>query len=125
VSEVIRCAFYERQPAEGGGYRYRRVRLRTPDAAGSLPTTFDTPTVGDLVWLWEEGETEPRGCAYVVVSRGWSHPAWGSMNWPHGASRPTSGTWLDVVVEHEPDGLFADEADEDEDEDEDNEEEDR
>lgn len=92
----VRCSFAVRVAVDGG-YRYDRVSLGGYHGDGSLHTEHP-PVAGDVIHLWSANEGDPRG-TFVVVARQWSHPSWGSFNWPHIETRPKVGPMLDVIVE--------------------------
>lgn len=108
-----RCNFYVRTPAPAGGWRYEPFSIANPTGS-SLPLTHP-PAIGDLIWLWDS--QKQAGGHHRVIDRAWNHPAWGSMDWPHGDAAPRQGPILDLIVEPAV-GLFVDEVSEpDEDED--------
>lgn len=96
----VRCWFYERVAADGGGWHYDRIARRGPDGADAL-VTATPPAVGDSVYL--------PGGMFRVVERSWLYSAWGSVDWPYGEPEPVVGPMLDCVVERCA-GLFVDEV---------------
>lgn len=100
----VRCAFYIRSPAsKPGKYQYLNVDIESWGGYG-LPTPHP-PAVGDLVNL--------NGKTFRVIERAWSHPQYGSADWPRGEPQARQGPQLDVVVEHAV-GVFADDVEDDE-----------
>jgi hypothetical protein len=109
----VRCSFYARTPADGGGWYYDRIDISGYQGKGYVVTNWP-PAVGDSLFLDDQSNRERSG-NYRVVERSWMHSSWGSPDWPYNETGPRVGPMLDCIVELY-DGPFVDEVTRTEDE---------
>jgi len=102
----VRCTFYAKTPAPGGGYYYRNISLRGWEDGPLI--TFHPPAIGDLIWLTDADRTAASG-TWRVTGRDWLLNDYGSMNWPYGEQHPVKGPMLTIIVEPA-EGLFVDQV---------------
>lgn len=98
----VDCHFYVRVPVEGG-FRYDSVNLQTPVMNSALRTPHP-PVVGDQIFLYDKADDGHKG-EFRVLGRSWTHPTFGSANWPYREEEPVEPPLLYLLVEPV-DGLF-------------------
>ncbi|MFB7359651.1 hypothetical protein [Streptomyces gardneri] len=93
-----RCTFHVRiqVSADPVAYRYEPVYV-VAGAQDSIGLRMPTPpSVGDLIWLVDEGEKHTG--THRVVERSWNPSSRGSVDWPWDAAHPKVGPLLQLIV---------------------------
>ncbi|MFH8483167.1 hypothetical protein [Streptomyces sp. NPDC018055] len=106
-----RCTFYVRTSVTEDPPTYNYDQAYLPNGYAHL---VYPPAVGDLVYLRDtrdrkEADGPFHTGAHRVIERAWTHPAYGSADWPWGEPHPQVGPILDLIVVKD-EGPFRNEA---------------
>jgi hypothetical protein len=106
MSELPRCSFHVKAPTADGKFTYAALTLNSSRGDSYLVTAYP-PLVGDLISLYDP--YAKLGGVFRVVDRMWMHSSFGSIDWPYGQDRPSTGPLLDIIVVAA-EGMYVDEA---------------